>query len=196
MVRSLSVVLLVATLALCVEYTPAATNDHAAMAAANEVAEIYKKFLNDWTEIGKTSSVNVAKMAQTPSPEDIKSFSICARKGATSNSQWLPAKGIDDLGDIVGKLPYVHLVDLKEWKPDDPEDLASQKQSIESAVNASFAHGLMTVSAITFDESDKTAAFTYSFVCGSLCGSGGTVIFRRMPGGWIQSKQQCGGWVS
>jgi hypothetical protein len=37
---------------------------------------------------------------------------------------------------------------------------------------------------------------TYSFVCGGLCGSGGSVMFDKTAAGLKQREVPCGGWVS
>ncbi len=159
-------------------------------AGTNDVAEIYGAFLDEWT--GKEKDpINVSIVAKAPSAEEIKQFSECA-----ADTRWMEAKSINDIAIFVGRLPYVRLVDSDKWSPQDPSVLIAEGQSVESAVEAGFAHGLLTLSAISFDESHTTAAFTYSFVCGALCGSGGPAIFKATPDGWVQSDKQCGGWVS
>lgn len=182
-------------IALCIGCSHPIVSQRYAPASANDVSEIYGKFLDRWT--GKEKSpINVSTSAELPSSEDLEQFSDCAREGGSNDVHWLPTKPMDDLNNTVGNLPYVRLVDRQEWQPQDPGDLISQGKSIESAVDRGFAHGLLTFSAITFDESGKTAAFTYSFVCGGLCGNGAAVIFTQTQSGWVQNKRQCRGWMS
>jgi hypothetical protein len=159
-------------------------------AGTNDSATIYGAFLDNWTG-KKKDPINVSIIATAPTEEDLKQFSDCA-----GDTHWVPAEPIDDLTNFVGKLAYVRLVDPDNWNPRDPGDLIAQGQSVESSIESGFDHGLLTLSALAFNESHTTAAFTYSFVCGGLCGNGGTVVFKLAPSGWIQSDKQCGGWIS
>ena len=163
------------------------------VAGANDATDIYGKFLDTWT--GKEKDpINVSISAKAPSPEELKEIADCAPKGTAVH--WMPAEPISDLTSSIGKLSYVRLVDPDKWSPQDPSDLMARGQSVDSAVKSGFDHGLLTFSAIVFDEAQGTAAFTYSFVCGGLCGNGGTVIFHKGPSGWVQSNKQCGNWMS
>jgi hypothetical protein len=54
----------------------------------------------------------------------------------------------------------------------------------------------MTFSAVVFDKTHTKAAFTYSFVCGGLCGNGGAIVFEKAAAGWQRSSRQCGVWMS
>ena len=69
-------------------------------------------------------------------------------------------------------------------------------ESVDSAVNAGFAHGLFTLSAVAFDDSGTIAAFNYAFTCGGLCGNGGVALMTKTAKGWVRSKHNCGGWIS
>jgi len=97
--------------------------------------------------------------------------------------------------DAFPKLP-IHLVDPKTYQYRDPEDAIRQGQSIEDAVKAGIAAGIFTFSEIVFDTARTHAAFTFSFVCGGLCGRGGTIIYELKNGKWAQTKTQCGIWIS
>lgn len=176
-----------ALLALCLGCAHQAATD------TNDIAEVYRAFIDSWT--GKEKDpINVSITAKLPSNEELKQFSDCAGKGTTT--RWMPVESMADLGNSIGELSYVRLIDPDKWKPRDPGDAIARGQSVDSAVESGFAHGLLTLSAIAFDEPHQTAAFTYSFVCGGLCGNGGAVIFRKTPAGWVRSGNQCGGWIS
>ncbi|MGY1426535.1 hypothetical protein [Lysobacter sp. A289] len=176
--------------AACLGCAHQAVANSSTLADTGSAAEIYSAFLDSWT--GKEKDpINVSIVAKAPTAEALKDFSECAH-----NTPWAPVEPIDDLTNIVGDIAYVHLVDPDKWSPHDPRDLIAQGQSIESAVDSGFEQGLITFSAIAFNRSHTTAAFTYSFVCGGLCGSGSTIIFKLAPSGWVQSDKQCGGWVS
>lgn len=162
-------------------------------AATDEVAEIYGRFLDAWTE--KKGTLNVSAKAGLPAPETVEEFSKCLDDGSAPR-RWIPAKAIDDMRSRVSALPYVRVVDPDEWKPIDPGDRIAQGEAVESAVRSGFDHGLLTFSAITFDESHETAAFEYSFICGELCGNGAIVVFRKTQAGWMRSDNSCRHWVS
>ena len=95
----------------------------------------------------------------------------------------------------------VRLVDPATYQRRDPSDAIRTGKSIEDAVHAGFAAGLFTFSEIVFDATHTHAAFQYSFVCGRLCGSGGTVLYDKRPDdhgkpGWQLSRKICGSWIS
>lgn len=177
-------------ISICIGYAPqaiAGTND---VADATDSASIYGAFLDKWTGAEK-KPINISARADAPTADALKEFSDCA-----GIDHWPPVAPINDLAGLVGQLPYVRLVDPDKWRPRDPGKLIAQGHSVEAAVDAGFASGLTTFSAIAFDDAHTTAAFTFSFVCGGLCGSGRTVIFRHTPAGWVESETQCGNWIS
>jgi len=69
-------------------------------------------------------------------------------------------------------------------------------KSVETAVHVAFSTGLFSSSEIAFDKEQRRALVGYSFVCGSLCGSGGVWLFEKVDGVWRKSEHVCGGWVS
>lgn len=95
----------------------------------------------------------------------------------------------------------VKLVDPATHQRSDPSDGIHNGQSVEDAVHAGFAAGLFTFSEIVFDTTHTHAAFQYSFVCGRLCGNGGTVLYDKLPDEhgkprWQISRKICGSWIS
>lgn len=180
---------LIATVAFFVIAHQAAAGP-VAEAETGDAAKIYTAFLDGWTGKDK-NPVNVSITAEAPTAEELKEFSDCAE-----NTHWEPVESIENLTGLIGKLAYVHLVDSSKWSPSDPGDLIAQGHPVESAVKSGIDHGLVTFSAVAFDESHTTAAFTFSFVCGGLCGSGRTVIYKLTSTGWAESNKQCGGWIS
>lgn len=162
-----------------------------AQSAVQDQSAIYKAFLDQW--VGKEQKpLNVSRTAEAPSPADIKDFTDCAGSG----TRWSPSTPASDITDQISQLPYVRPTAPEGWKPQDPHNLIAHGQSVSTAVDSGFSHGLMTLSTVVFDASRHTAAFTYSFVCGGLCGNGGTVIFVRTAHGWARSKKECGSWIS
>jgi hypothetical protein len=78
----------------------------------------------------------------------------------------------------------------------DPNNSMREGKSVETAVNDAFSTGLFSVSEIAFDKEQRRALVSYSFVCGSLCGSGGVWLFEKVDGLWKKSEHACDGWVS
>jgi hypothetical protein len=164
-------------------------------ATSKDAQAIYKAFLDNWRGKERTS-INVSKSAESPTSNDFQDYNECLKSSGTAATTWAKSTPIVDLSGTIGHLSYVHLVDPKKWRPKDPADLISKGQSVESAVDAGYSSGLLTLSAISFNSSRSLAAFTYSFVCGELCGNGGTVIFNKVSESWLQRNQSCGGWIS
>ena len=162
-----------------------------AQSAMQDQSEIYKTFLTQW--IGtEQKPINVSRTAETPSAADMKDFTECA----ASSTRWATPAPANDITGQISQLSYVRPTDPKTWKPQDPQNLIAHGQSIGSSVDSGFSHGLMTLSAVVFDTTHHTAALKYSFVCGGLCGNGGTVIFIKTSHGWARSKKACGTWIS
>jgi hypothetical protein len=78
----------------------------------------------------------------------------------------------------------------------DPGQTIRQGKDVDSAVQAGFAAGLLTLSEVAFDKDHQYAAMSFSFVCGGLCGHGSMIVFEKKDGKWRELKRQCGSWVS
>jgi hypothetical protein len=78
----------------------------------------------------------------------------------------------------------------------DPTKSIREGKSVDTAVNGAFSTGLFSMSEIAFDKEQRRALVSYSFVCGSLCGSGGVWMFEKVDGVWKKSERVCGGWIS
>ncbi len=162
---------------------------------AKNQSQIYTMLVEQWLEEAQQPTVNVSNSAIAPTADKLKEFSSCVADDKSFAPSWVPAADINDIGTKI-KNNHVKFVDPRSWKPTDPEELIARGQPIESAVEQGFANGLLTISAITFNENRTTAALTSSFVCGGLCGHGETLIFDKLPSGWVRRKTQCGGWIS
>ncbi len=101
--------------------------------------------------------------------------------------------------DVLGG-KNIRLVDANKQavivQSNDPSKPIRESEPIETAVNGAFLTGLFSMSEIAFDKEHRRALVSYSFVCGSLCGSGGVWMFEKIDGLWKKSERVCGGWVS
>jgi hypothetical protein len=152
-------------------------------------AAIYRNFLTTWNAGAKTP-LNVANTTEpfSPSGDDLKGCLKEFPKRHTATVHAIPAHAFDGL-DIL-------LVDPRLHEKRDPGDAIRTREPVDAAVNAGIAAGIFTFSEVVFNSEHTRAAFTYSFVCGGLCGNGGTIIFQHQNGKWTQEKHPCGSWVS
>lgn len=162
---------------------------------ADDAREIYDAFLTQW--MGKDNAkTNVASTATQPTPKDIDQYNECTSGGKGSSTRWTTSTTDADLKSALAPLSRINLVDPRRWQAADPSRLITKGQSVDTAVETGVANGLMTLSAISFNKTHDIAMFTYSFACGSLCGNGGVVMFKKTPRGWVGSKQHCSNWIS
>ena len=68
-------------------------------------------------------------------------------------------------------------------------------EQLDTAVQNALNGGLFQLSEIVFDKEHREAVVSYSFVCGGLCGTGNTLLLRKVGPRWKVAKR-CGGWVS
>jgi len=94
----------------------------------------------------------------------------------------------------------IRLVDAENQfvaiQTNDPHHGMAAGKSIQKAVDDAFSSGLFSVSEISFDRDHRQALVSYSFVCGSVCGSAGTWLLEKVDGIWKRTNRVCGGWVS
>lgn len=160
----------------------------------SEEADLYGMFLDKWTG-GAAHTIHVARTADSPPAEAMAEYAACLKEyrlvGPSDPSSTLHLSETSLI-----RRPYVKLVDPAKWHLRDPGLAIASGNPTAKAVSDGFASGLLTFSRTIFDEGHKVAVFTYSFVCGGLCGGGGGVIFDKTESGWKQRDLPCGGWVS
>ncbi|MFP5235692.1 MAG: hypothetical protein ACLGSD_07300 [Acidobacteriota bacterium] len=83
----------------------------------------------------------------------------------------------------------------KEVEQNDPGRAIANGASVDDAVKNGFAHGRTWLSEIRFDKTHTHAVVFYGFICGSLCGNGGTIILEKKANGWTR-EAQCSNWMS
>jgi hypothetical protein len=72
----------------------------------------------------------------------------------------------------------------KEVADNDPDKAIHSGKSISDAVENGFAHGMVQLGEIHFDQEHLHAILSVSFSCGRLCGNGTTVILEKKNGAW------------
>ncbi|MCX7515396.1 hypothetical protein [Frateuria sp. STR12] len=165
---------------------------HAQAHAPNKnTAEVYKVFLGSWRGKDK-APMNVAEGAEALTKQDLEEISSCAG----DHHGWATPATSASLATQLSDLPWVRIVDPAKWRAADPGNLIAEGKPIDEAVEQGFSHALLTLSTVAFDSSGEFAALKYSFVCGRLCGNGGTVLFEHTAQGWGRSKKRCGMWLS
>jgi len=84
---------------------------------------------------------------------------------------------------------------LAAVRANDPHNGMAAGKSVERAVNDAFGSGLFSMSEIAFISDHTEALVSYAFVCGYLCGNGGTWLLEKVDGVWKRAERVCGGWV-
>jgi hypothetical protein len=151
---------------------------------------IYRIFLFSY-DPGLETPINVADTTSEFSPEsnDLKS---CLKEFDSPVSPQKLHRFTAEFSDFQN----IHLIDPNTHKISDPEIAIKRGESIDQAVKAGVEAGVLTLSEVIFDSTHHFAAFSYSFRCGVLCGSGGTVVYEFNNGKWIKSKRFCSLWMS
>ena len=160
----------------------------------SEEADLYANFLDKWTG-GGAQIIHVARTAKAPAGKAMSDYAECL-KGYTLIGLSNPESPLELSETSLARRPIVRLVDPTKWHPRDPGRAMAIGKPTAKAVSEGFAAGLLEFSRTIFDEGHKVAIFTYSFVCGDLCGGGGGVIFDKTESGWKQRDMPCGGWIS
>jgi hypothetical protein len=153
--------------------------------------QIYRDFLHRYQDGGK-SPLNLANISEpfSPDSDELKGcLWLFPRKGMrTTEVHSFPA-------DAFPKEDAV-LVDPASFQRHDVGDFMNGPNSLDKAVDAAIKAGLFRFSEIVFTTDHTRAAFSYSFVCGSLCGHGGVVIYQRKQRHWQRSRIRCVSWQS
>jgi hypothetical protein len=163
--------------------------------SADEVA-IYRGILERWN----SNSRGLLNVSNRTSPID-RDISDCGcLKGIEPQTIVSAAHSFRILTKDVLAAKNIKLVDADQQAvivhSNDPNNSMREGKSVETAVNIAFPTGLFSMSEIAFDEEQRSALVSYSFVCGSLCGSGGVWLFEKVDGVWKKSERVCGGWIS
>jgi len=155
---------------------------------------IYREILHGWMDDQKHP---VHLSIQTVPLE--KDSDDCAKKVSLEKIDPLLIHRFrkEDVEQLGSKM--IELVDpdvqRREVEKNDPGKAIRSGVTVDDAVNNGFAHGLVTLSEIRFDQKHELAIVWYGFRCGGLCGNGGTAVMEKKNGVW-QNKSYCSMWVS
>jgi hypothetical protein len=160
-----------------------------------EQLAIYHEVLKGWMDDGK-QAVHLA-IETVPLEEDAKSCVKGVRLEDLDEStvHRFRQEDLPQLGSA-----KISLVDAdaqaKEIEKNDPGTAIRNGKPVDEAVQNGFAHGLVTLSEIRFDQRHELAIVWYGFRCGGLCGNGATVVFEKKNGAWQLRKRPCSVWMS
>lgn len=160
-----------------------------------ERLQIYGKYLDAYLEPDK-APINMAN----------KTFPLNF-SGPTEGGDCLKGIELQDLAEVaetvhllgldISKGRAIRIVDPRhDHVIKDPGDAIKNGESVENAVIEGYASGLLSLSEIAFDKSHRFAVFKYSFICGRLCGQGGTVVFEKKDDEWEDAHRPCSSWIS
>jgi hypothetical protein len=155
---------------------------------------IYQIFLGSYNN-GSTARFNLSNLTSTFNPTDGECL-----KGIELDPNGSYHTMIHRFDSRIALPGNIHLVDPEQQEKaiqqNDPNRGIRQGKDVNSAVEAGFSAGLLTLSEVAFDKNHKYAAMSFSFVCGELCGHGSTIVFEKTNGQWQESKHQCSVWMS
>jgi hypothetical protein len=163
-----------------------------------EQLAVYRTMLVSWYQ-GEKAKINLGALTDSISVTDNSPDKGCM-KGLSMEA---PAAGLVHQirqEDLVHLGPFeFRLIQPnageKEVSDNDPGKAIQKGKAVDQAVENGFAHGLLTIGEIQFDNTHTHAVVSFSFVCGGLCGNGTTMLLEKKDGVW-RKKAQCGGWVS
>jgi hypothetical protein len=163
--------------------------------SADDVA-IYRGILELW----KSNPRSLLNVSNRTLPIDRELLDCSCLKGIDPQNIANAAHSFRFLtGDVLGGR-NIRLVDANSQaaivQSNDPSNSMREGESVKTAVSRAFSTGLFSMSEIAYDKEHRRALVSYSFVCGSLCGSGGVWLFEKVDGVWKKSESVCGGWVS
>jgi hypothetical protein len=100
-----------------------------------------------------------------------------------------------------GTLPStITLVDSEEQeriiRNVDSKQTWRDNKFVNESLEKAQAAGFLILSEVAFDKKHEYAVVTFRFECWGLCGSGGTVVFKKHDGTWTPSSRACPLWAS
>ncbi|QWT21364.1 hypothetical protein KPL74_05020 [Bacillus sp. NP157] len=184
---------LLAAIGTCLLGSHAFAADDAASRA--DATAIYKAVLAHWASDVKRP-MNVAKQAGKPRAASTHEPLGCKDDASLKAMLHHSSYTVANLADLLGDDKQLRFIDTKRWRPAARGALIARDKAVDDAVKAGFAHGLFTLSAISFNEGHTAAVVEYSFVCGGLCGDGALLVFHKTANKWEEDPEACSTWIS
>ena len=180
---------LVVTALLASTFAP--VNTPTTRAATADEISIYRAFLATYNN-GSGTALNISDIADPFKLMEMDSECVRDFKGSGQDALKLDARVTEgEHATLVNRT-----IQNVEVDANDPGGAIRKGGNVDSAVNNGFAHALFWFSAIAFSKDGKSAAFTWGFHCGSLCGHGGTATFVKKGDAWVIVENRCGRWIS
>jgi hypothetical protein len=168
-----------------------------------EQVAIYRAVLTNYVK-GSDGTLNVSNRTDPP---DFSFDNECMR-GIVFEKTKDSVPTVHKLSSAVLIYPKMILVNpeqqLTKVKDNDPGNLVNKtiegrqrvtKKQLDKAVEQAFVTGLFSLSEIVFDKLHRHAIVSYGFVCGGLCGHGGTLILEKVGDMW-KVQTTCSSWIS
>ncbi|HEY4356385.1 MAG TPA: hypothetical protein VGN16_11605 [Acidobacteriaceae bacterium] len=160
---------------------------------SSERIQIYRDFLQSYTKDSESKALNISQVTKAFHPDEMDGKGCL--KGFRERD--MRSGPIHQFGSDAFDPARFRLINPALHKKSDPGDAIRRGENVDDAVEAGVNAGVFTFSEIIFNATHTRAAFSFSFVCGGLCGHGWTVIYKRTaPGGWRQSRAACAHWIS
>ncbi len=170
--------------------------------SADQLA-VYQTVLKDYSK-GSDEPLNIA---ETTYPFDYADGDGCVKWGMEKAKNGTQI--IHKLTQLAALNPKLKMVDSAQQQEtvdvNDPQKLikgvinegkqVTEKQ-LDDSLRLAFQTALFSFSEIAFDKQHRHAVLSYSFVCGSLCGHGNTLVLVKSGKIWKITKQCGGGWIS
>ena len=156
----------------------------------SEQVDVYRAFLKGYLT-GSDAQINLANVT-SPFQPDEGDLNGCM-KGFPKNSRSIE---VHKFANGFSSDNRIRLVDPSKYKTADVGDFMHKSGDLDGAVTSAINVGLLSLSEVIVDHKHHLAALNFSFQCGMLCGSGGTVVFERRQSHWSRSKRSCGYWQS
>jgi hypothetical protein len=168
---------------------------------STDQVEIYRAVIRAWMSVGK-EPLNVSDETFPIRVEPLLSESGCGCLAGMRSEELLKSshsfRFLTSNILVKGAVTFLSRSQQSgQVLENDPHATMRKGLSAKDAVDNAFRNGLFSLSEILFDPDGQHAIVSYSFVCGGLCGNGGTWLFEKTGRGWTKTNLQCGGgWVS
>lgn len=154
---------------------------------------VYEAVLASWLGNEQRRQLVNMRLGTAPSTTDPE-LEKCTTDAVflPASQQSLPEKSLDGVRfDRSG----IEVIDGSQWQPFDRDKSLAQGNSIEDALEESFAYALISFSEIVFSRDRQDALVNFQMACGRLCGHGSTMRLHKADGRWAVAHR-CASYMS